>query len=496
MRCAAVSAALGLFALPGAAQDVTLTSRDGTLSISGLFQGYDGELFRVMTQYGPLTVDGEGVVCDGPACPDLTSFVAEVRVVGEAEAGRRMLPPLLSAFAAARGFVMTEEDAGFVLSEAQTGRAVARFAFEPRTPESAAEALRLGVADLALAATAQPDLAAQTLGLEALVAVVSPQNPLRSLATADLARALSGQILNWQELGGPDMPVVVHALRDGTGFRSAVEARLGQALVATELHDTQGALDAAVGRDPWALAVSSGSSVLMAQVLTLTDSCGFALSPTTMAVRAGDYPLTLPFFVLAPKRRLPLVAREFLEFLEAPGAQPAIAEAGLIDRGAERAALLGDGQRLANAIRVLGPDVPVEEVQRLTAAMAGAERLSLTFRYDEDGQALDALSQGALAGLVRLIETGGFSDMDLTFAAFSDGQGEGAANRERSQQRADALLDAVADAVPDLGDLRVRLRSEAFGEALPIACDESQIGRQLNRRVEVWLRPSTGSAAP
>jgi phosphate transport system substrate-binding protein len=277
------------------------------------------------------------------------------------------------------------------------------------------------------------------------------------------------------------MPVVVHALRDGTGFRSAVEARLGQALVATELHDTQVALDAAVGRDPWALAVTSGSSVLMAQVLTLTDSCGFALSPTTMAVRAGDYPLTLPFFVLAPKRRLPLVAREFLEFLEAPGAQPAIAEAGLIDRGAERAALLGDGQRLANAIRVLGP---------------GAERLSLTFRYDEDGQALDALSQGALAGLVRLIETGGFSDMDLTFAAFSDGQGEGAANRERSQQRADALLDAVADAVPDLGDLRVRLRSEAFGEALPIACDESQIGRQLNRRVEVWLRPSTGSAAP
>jgi phosphate transport system substrate-binding protein len=391
---------------------------------------------------------------------------------------------------------MAEEYAGFVLSEAQTGRAVARFAFEPRTPESAAEALRLGVADLALAATAQPDLATQTLGLEALVAVVSPQNPLRSLATADLARALSGQILNWQELGGPDMPVVVHALRDGTGFRSAVEARLGQALVATELHDTQVALDAAVGRDPWALAVTSGSSVLMAQVLTLTDSCGFALSPTTMAVRAGDYPLTLPFFVLAPKRRLPLVAREFLEFLEAPGAQPAIAEAGLIDRGAERAALLGDGQRLANAIRVLGPDVPVEEVQRLTAAMAGAERLSLTFRYDEDGQALDALSQGALAGLVRLIETGGFSDMDLTFAAFSDGQGEGAANRELSQQRADALLDAVADAVPDLGDLRVRLRSEAFGEALPIACDESQIGRQLNRRVEVWLRPSTGSAAP
>jgi phosphate transport system substrate-binding protein len=128
--------------------------------------------------------------------------------------------------------------------------------------------------------------------------------------------------------------------------------------------------------------------------------------------------------------------------------------------------------------------------------MAGAERLSLTFRYKDGGQDLDAASQGALAALVRLIETGGFSDMDLTFAAFSEGGGDGTATLAQSQQRADALLEAVAAAVPDLGDLRVLLRSQAFGDALPIACDESPIGRQLNRRVEVWLRPSTGSAAP
>jgi phosphate transport system substrate-binding protein len=293
-----------------------------------------------------------------------------------------------------------------------------------------------------------------------------------------------------------DLLPKVHALKDGTGFRSAVEARLGQALVATEAHDTPGALDAAVGRDPWALAVTSGSSVLMAQTLTLTDSCGFALSPTTMAVRAGDYPLTVPFFVLTSKRRLPLVAREFLEFLETPGADPAIAGAGLIYRGPEQADLLGDGRRLANAIRALGPDVPVEELQRLAAAMTGAERLSLTFRYSEGGRDLDATSQGALAGLVRLIETGSFSGMDLTFAAFSDGTGDGTANLALSQQRADALLEAVVAAVPDLGDLRVTLRTKAFGEALPIACDESPIGRQLNRRVGVWLRPSTGRAAP
>ena len=43
---------------------------------------------------------------------------------------------------------------------------------------------------------------------------------------------------------------------------------------------------------------------------------------------------------------------------------------------------------------------------------------------------------------------------------------------------------AVADAVPDLGDLRVKTSIDAFGEALPMACDETPIGRQINRRVE------------
>ena len=52
-----------------AAQDVTLTSRDGALSLSGTLLGYDGEFFRIETRYGQLTVDGQGVTCDGPAAP-------------------------------------------------------------------------------------------------------------------------------------------------------------------------------------------------------------------------------------------------------------------------------------------------------------------------------------------------------------------------------------------------------------------------------------------
>ena len=62
---AAFCAALSFVALTGEsrAEDVTLTSRDGTVTVSGTLLGYDGEFYRVETRFGVLTVDGSGVSC-------------------------------------------------------------------------------------------------------------------------------------------------------------------------------------------------------------------------------------------------------------------------------------------------------------------------------------------------------------------------------------------------------------------------------------------------
>jgi phosphate transport system substrate-binding protein len=35
---------------------------------------------------------------------------------------------------------------------------------------------------------------------------------------------------------------------------------------------------------------------------------------------------------------------------------------------------------------------------------------------------------------------------------------------------------------------RMTLDLDAFGEAMPMACDDTAWGRQANRRVEVWVR--------
>src|SRR5690606_26482324 len=127
----------------------------------------------------------------------------------------------------------------------------------------------------------------------------------------------------------------IHALSPESDFAQALAARLGVAIKADVLHADLAALAAAVAKDPWALAITGRSGVAPAAVAPLVDSCGYPLAPESLAVKAEDYPLALPLFLLTPPRRLPLLGREFLDFLGSPAAGTEVAAAGFIDRSVE-----------------------------------------------------------------------------------------------------------------------------------------------------------------
>jgi phosphate transport system substrate-binding protein len=500
IRWGVVFCAASVLAGAGAAQDVTLTSRDGALSIAGTLTGYDGEFFRLSSAYGPLTIDGQGVVCDGPACPDLTAPKAEIAITGAQDAGVRLLPPLLAAFARSRGLVL-HPGAPVVFSDPKTGETLAEVSFAAAGPAAAHDAVLSGAATLALASATEPDLGAQSVALDAMVTIVAPDNPTPRISTTNLARVLSGEVTNWSAVGGPDMPLVLHGLAADSDVARALRARLGRDPAVTVTHASLADLAAAVARDPWAVAVTGRSVVGGARVLPLTDSCGFPLLPTRLAVKAQDYPLTLPVFFLTPRHRLPLIAREFLEFLSTSEAQVAVASAGYIDRSVERQPMTLDGLRLINAIKGAGKDTTLEDLQRLVTQMDGADRLSLTFRFQDGTATLDASSQDNLADLAQMLEAGLFKDKALTLAGFSDGNGTVKANLDLSQGWGDTVLADLRALVPGMPVDQLP-GVQAFGAALPMACDAVAAGRRLNRRVEVWLKPAfvaqaaTGSLVP
>jgi phosphate transport system substrate-binding protein len=86
-------------------------------------------------------------------------------------------------------------------------------------------------AEIAAARKLKPDLAFDQL-LEFKVATtriafpVHPKNPVSSLPVAKLRDILIGTITNWNEVGGPDLPILVVAVKEGGGTIVAVRAQL------------------------------------------------------------------------------------------------------------------------------------------------------------------------------------------------------------------------------------------------------------------------------
>ena len=491
--CAAVFAALSLFATGAVAQDVTLTARDGSLSIDAVLMSFDGEFYRVDSKYGPLTLDGEGVICDGPGCPDLTATLAVLRITGAAEPGNRLLPGLFDAYARTRGLTIdtTAEGEGFktAITDPGSGQALAQITFVPAAPEDARTALMRGQADLAVSLTADKGFGARSMALDALIPIVAKGNTHPRISTPELAAALSGKVSNWKDLGGPDMPIALHSLAGDTSLQEALTARLGRRVAARVEHATPADLAEAVARDPWALAITGQSARGDARALPLTDSCGFPLLPGRASVKAEDYPLTLPVQLLTPRRRLPLFAREFLDFLDHPAAQAPIAAAGYVDRAPEVTPMTADGLRLLNAIKGAGPDVPLEQLQKLADVMRDSSRSSLTFRFEDGAMTLDARSRENLGLLAQMLAVDAYRGQEVILAGFSDGSGSAEANLDLSESRAIGIVTALSEALPDLPDGTKLPRVMPFGEALPMACDTTAAGRRANRRVEVWLRP-------
>lgn len=513
---AAVCAALFLLAasFSARAQDVTLTSHDGAVEISGTLRGFDGEFYRLDTIYGELTVDGSGVACEGPGCPSLTDFVAELNVSGAPTVGGTLMPALIEGFALRQGLASdrleVEDGLEFLLRDRTDGRLKGRFRFKLNNTDEGFADLIADEADVALAVreirreevrhgreAGLGDLTsrgrAYVLALDALVAVTAPGNPVDHVSIDDLARVFGGKINNWKELGGPDAPIGLHVRDMKSGFGQALEDRLlkpaGLSLDAGAIrHDSDKALAKAVMGDPFGIGIAGFAAKGETKPLVLVGRCGYALAPTRRTIKTEDYPLTAPVFLYLPARRLPKLARDFLSYTRTVSAQLVIRRGGFVDRQPEEISIDSQGDRMANAIAGAGAEIALDDLQAMMATLWGRKRLTTSFRFEAGSVKLDAQSRSNVTQLARALETGRYDGRVLMFAGFSDGDGPAEGNKTISERRAKVVKDAVIAAAETANLDRVQIETAGFGEAMPMACDDSAWGRQVNRRVEIWVR--------
>lgn len=514
-----LGAALSLAALPGAAQEgggqVTLSARSGGFEVTGEVLGHDGAWWRLLTDYGVLTLDAAAVVCAGAGCPP--PGLQTLSVSGDAEIGRALLPSLIEGFARSLELEASVERPDRALevwtltaADGAALRVSARYTstaegFADMTAELADLVLALrppdAVEELLIADSGLGDLdragRARVLGTDGLLPVVAPGSALTSLTVAELAALFSGEIVDWGELGLPRGPVRLHLATPTSPAAEAFERLVmdpsGSPLAdAVTRHGNGADVARAVAADPSAIGLVRLGQAGAARALTLLDPCG-DLSPVgadgTEVARPAEGQLSMPVLLYLPARPLPPLARELAASFVAPGAEAAIEDAGLLTRRAPgRIPLAAQGLRLARAIDGAGGDVPLEALQDLTRAIGGRDRLTTTFRFDDGTARLDAASWDEVVRLARRIVGGAHDGRSLLLAGFTDAQGPGGRNRRLSGERAETVRRALTGAVEAMGGAPngPAILAAGFGEAAPLACGDTPWAGRDNRRVEVW----------
>ena len=468
---------------------VVLTTVDGNLRIEGELLSFDGEFFRVETSFGSLTLDGGNLRCEGEGCPDPDTLVARATISGPVEMIHRLIPPLLEVFADREGLkyyslFLSDEDVVWELRDPVSDQLLV--VFTGVVEDDDAGAVRLAAGDVAIALGQEPSsppVRQDVIALDAVLPLVAPENPRAMVTQSQLSALLSGRMDSWSLLDGPDLPIDIHALN---GTEPLLKRWYASSLPDNTMrHDNANDLADAVARDPAAIGIGMYSAIGNATPLVVGGRCGLAIPATRDTIRAEDYPLTQPLFLKRMGARQPKIVRDFIGFVRSEEAQPVIASTGYVDQAIGRIPFDRQGDRIANAVLAAGDDPDAAgAVRDMVATLLNRDRLTLTFRFEDGSSELDAQSASNITRLADAINQGTFDGRRLYFIGFSDGVGPPEGNQRLSLRRSRSVRQAVASFV---GTAPVDLQVAAFGEALPMACDDTTWGRQVNRRVEVWI---------
>ncbi len=501
------------FAGASLAQEVTLKTLDQTFSVQGEIVAYDGQNYTLRTAIGNVTVAANLVVCEGDGCPSLEETTTEFVVAGDRLLGLRLMPALLREFGESYGStVQTLSADGTSMVMNVTGGNIGgetKMTILPTSSSAGIDTLFKGEAQFALSTRpARPreirafeefglgdldsDSQETILALDGLLLITHPENPVRAITEANAAQVFSGRIENWAQLGGRNAPINVYIRDDESGslevFDTLVMRPSNQTMSANAIVlDSDEAISQAVANDPNGIGFTSFAAVGEAQPLAIRGECGLQIPPTAFSIKTEEYPLTRLLYAYQTNRPLEGRAADFKNFMTSDAAQELVTASGFIDQSITVESINSQGMRVASAVINNETDQELPQLREMIDLLIAADRLSTTYRFETGSARLNARAEADVQRLADLLATNRFSNKEVLFIGFTDSVGDAELNRQLSQQRAEQVQQAVIAANPALAG-SVRMRAIGYGEISPLGCNESQTGRLINRRVEVWVR--------
>ena len=326
-----------------------------------------------------------------------------------------------------------------------------------------AEAQRLkdkGIGDLATAANEH------VIALDGVAVVVHPNNPLHALDRAALHAIFTGKVSDWSEVGGKAGPIHVVARDDQSGtFDTFQQLVVGQdkLLASAKRYVRSDALADAVASDPAAIGFVGLAYVRTAKALAVGEAGAAPLLPTQFTVATEGYMLSRRLYLYTPDKPSSPWVTELVNFAMSAKGQEIAAKAGFVSLSL-----------LTESARCNGQCPP-----RYQSLVEKAHRVSVDLRFRAGSDQPDSRARRDMDRLVKLLQN--YREPKLLLLGFSDSQGNYDANQKLSRDRAKVIAEHLAQRGIHASVVT------GFGSEMPVASNDSELGRQRNRRVEVWF---------
>jgi phosphate transport system substrate-binding protein len=226
------------------------------------------------------------------------------------------------------------------------------------------------------------------------------------------------------------------------------------------------ALSAAVSGDPNGIGFIGLPFVHDAKSVVVSEKGTQGLRPNRLTVATEDYSLSRRLYLYTPAFPRNNFTRLFVEFALSKHGQDLVAANGFV------------AQNVTQETQAPAKQAP-DEYKELTK---DAERLSLDFRFRAGETVLDNKAQVDLDRIVNLIADQGNAGNKILLLGFADNTGTADRNKALSLNRAKLIENELIQR--GLQPAAVR----GFGSELAVASNDTDEGREKNRRVEIWIK--------
>lgn len=511
---------------PLAAGEVTLRVKGGGLEVTGEIKSFDGTTYVIEApSVGTMTFDASRFECVGDDCTRRISLAAlppekldpatpsALAINGLAPLSETLVPALIRGYAASLGAGVEHVGgsgtgaASYEIANAEGAR-LASLTVDPGTSSTAFTALDQGKAAIGITDRPITDAEAQALarlapdmrspetqhliGHDGIAVVVSPDAAITAITEDHLSKIFSGQIRAWSDAGLPGGEITVYTAGPSSSaaevFANALLKPRNLTLASTvKLLASETDVADAVARDANGIGIVSMALTRSAKRLNLVGTCGLITRPSIFAVKAGEYPLSRPLYLYTGGFLKEPAGRGLVRYALSREAQDKIAGLEYAGDDIDMLPVEDQTERMAFALNAPAQGFDMGEMKKLLADVKDAQRLSLTFRFVAGTFDLDARSKLDILRLADHLQTPELAGKQVMLFGFTDLDGRFSANESVSARRAaqvrSAVLTAANGKIPPSA-----IVAKGYGPLAPVACDDTPERRQLNRRVEVWVK--------